>query len=77
MEDFFKQHFASHKMETEAHGGFFDFGSDIDLDALFDGDDFEETSVFEGKENLHDYMHTHGGDILKNVKASCDIHRVV
>jgi len=70
MEDFMKQHFASHKMETEAHGGFFDFGRDIDLDALFDQDDFVETGIFEeGNDNLHDYMHNHGKDILKNVKA--------
>jgi hypothetical protein len=29
MEDFFKQHFAAHKIQTEAHGGIFNFATDI------------------------------------------------
>lgn len=61
MEDFFKQHFASHKIQHEAHGGHFDFGTDIDFDSLF-----ADTS----EDNLHDFMQQKGGEILKGAQAS-------
>jgi len=61
MEDFFKQHFASHKMQHEAHGGHFDFGTDIDFDSLF-----ADTS----EDNLHDFMQQKGSEILKGAQAS-------
>ena len=34
MEDFFKQHFAQHKIQTEMHGGVFNFGSDINFEDM-------------------------------------------
>ena len=36
MEDFFKQHFAQHKIQTEMHGGVFNFGSDINFEDMLD-----------------------------------------
>ena len=36
MEDFFKQHFAQHKIQTEMHGGVFNFGSDIHFANIFE-----------------------------------------
>ena len=62
MEDFFKQHFANHKIQTEAHGGMFDFGKDIDFGNLFE--DSENVA------NFHDHIHKNGADILKDIPAS-------
>lgn len=73
MEDFFKQHFASHKIQTEAHGGVFDFGKDIHFDDLFEGSEnlFEGSeSLFAGSENLHEHLHQNGAEILKNVPGT-------
>ena len=38
MEDFFKQHFAQHKIQTEMHGGIFDFGNDINFENMLNLD---------------------------------------
>jgi len=70
LEDVFKQHFATHKVHTEAHGGIFDFAEDIHLDNLSE-DTAEETSTgSEGDvvENLHEHMHAHGAEMLRDVK---------
>jgi len=61
MEDFFKQHFAQHKIQTEMHGGTFNFGSDIDFGDMLD----TEENV-----NLHDHLHNHGADLLKNMPGT-------
>eukprot|EP00088_Acartia_fossae_P031374 TRINITY_DN32277_c0_g2_i2.p1 TRINITY_DN32277_c0_g2~~TRINITY_DN32277_c0_g2_i2.p1 ORF type:complete len:234 (+),score=57.55 TRINITY_DN32277_c0_g2_i2:37-738(+) len=59
MEDFFKQHFAQHKIQTEMHGGVFNFGSDIHFANIFEDE--------ESGENIHDKIHKHGADILKDM----------
>lgn len=63
MEDFFKQHFAAHKIQTEAHGGVFDFGTDIEFGNLFEG---------VAPENMHAHMHNHGEELLKQAKTKED-----
>ena len=63
MENFFKQHFAAHKIQTEAHGGIFNFATDIQFGNLFDG---------VAQENMHDHMQNHGEELLKQAKTSED-----
>ena len=73
MEDFFKQHFASHKIQTEAHGGIFDFGTDINFNDLFGGSEtgFDASEILSAaSENLHDHLHQHGAELLKDVPGT-------
>jgi hypothetical protein len=63
MENFFKQHFAAHKIQTEAHGGVFNFATDIQFGKLFDG---------VAPENMHVHMGQHGAELLKDVPLSDD-----
>lgn len=62
MEDFFKQHFAQHKIQTEMHGGVFNFGSDINFEDMLD--------IGDNVENLHEHIHNRGADILKDIPAA-------
>jgi len=62
MEEFFKQHFANHKIQTEAAGGIFNFATDIDFGKLFEGD--------ENVENFHEHMHQNGAEILKDIPGT-------
>jgi hypothetical protein len=63
MEDFFKQHFAAHKIQTEAHGGIFNFATDIQFGDLFEG---------VKPDNMHAHMQAHGEELLKQAKTTED-----